>query len=115
MDIHIRAPACAVGAYAPGMEVEQQLRTAAADVLASRPVEFAYLFGSHARGQARVGSDVDVAVYVSADVDASRHLLLSLEIAGGLAYQAGVGPVNGVVILNEAPLRLVGRVLRDAA
>jgi uncharacterized protein len=96
------------------MDVVQRLRTAAADVLASRPVEFAYLFGSHARGQARGDSDVDVAVHLSTDVDARDYLRVSLDIAGQLEYRSGVGPINGVVVLNDAPLRLVGRVLRDA-
>lgn len=95
------------------MDVARQLRTAAAEVLASRPVEFAYLFGSHARGQARTGSDVDVAVHLAAHVDPTNYLRLSLEIAGRLAQRSGVGPIDGVVVLNDAPLRLVGRVLRD--
>lgn len=96
------------------MDVAEQLRTAAAQVLAAHPVEFAYLFGSHAREQARPDSDVDVAVHLSIGVDATRYLHLSLDIAGQLAFRAGVGPIDGVVVLNDAPLRLVGRVLRDA-
>jgi hypothetical protein len=96
------------------MNVVERLRMVATEVLADQPVEFAYLFGSHAREQARADSDVDVAVFLSHDVDGSRYLSLSLDIAGQLAYRSGVGPIDGVVVLNDAPLRLVGRVLRDA-
>lgn len=96
------------------MNAAERLRAVAGDLLADRPVVFAYLFGSHARGQARVDSDVDVAMYLSREVDDSRYLSLSLEIGGQLAYRSGIGPIDGVVVLNNAPLRLIGRVLRDA-
>jgi uncharacterized protein len=100
--------------YAAGMNVAERLRAVAGELLDDFPVEFAYLFGSHARGQAHADSDVDVAVHLSRDVDDGRYLSLSLDIAGQLAYRSGVGPIDGVVVLNDAPLRLVGRVLRDA-
>lgn len=95
------------------MDVFEALCDAAGDVFADRPVTFAYLFGSHARGAARPDSDVDVAVHVDETVKPEDLLGLSLELAGELAYRAQVGPVDGVVVLNDAPLRLVGRVLAD--
>ncbi|CAN5878108.1 hypothetical protein BH11MYX4_BH11MYX4_51340 [soil metagenome] len=69
----------------------------------------AYLFGSHARGEARTGSDVDVALWLS---DAPATLDdLHLDLAADLERDLGV-PVD-IVILNGAPSDLVHRVLRD--
>lgn len=95
------------------MDVILRLRAAAAEVLTDQSVQFAYLFGSQARGQARPDSDVDVAVHFSPDMASSEYLARSTTLSGRLAHRAGAGPINGLVVLNDAPLRLVGRVLRD--
>ncbi|HSO33334.1 MAG TPA: nucleotidyltransferase domain-containing protein [Labilithrix sp.] len=69
----------------------------------------AYLFGSHARGEARQGSDVDIALWLH---DAPATLDdLQLDLAADLERELGV-PVD-IVILNGAPSDLVHRVLRD--
>jgi len=64
------------------------------------------------RVDGRADSDVDIAVYLSDDVDESRYLPLSLDLAGQLAHRTGVEPIAGVVVLNEAPLRARFRVPR---
>ena len=72
----------------------------------------AYLFGSHARGQAQPHSDVDVAVYVDvARADDSGYgyrASLTTDLMAGL----GFNDVD-VVVLNRAPPLLYHRVLRD--
>ena len=72
----------------------------------------AYLFGSHARGQAQPHSDVDVAVYVDdARVDDSGYgyrANLTTDLMAGLGYND-----VDVVVLNRAPPLLYHRVLRD--
>lgn len=69
----------------------------------------AYLFGSHARGTAAPGSDVDVALWLR---DVPRTLDdLQLDLAADLERDLGV-PVD-LVVLNGAPSDLVHRVLRD--
>ncbi len=95
------------------MSLLPRLRSSAAEVFAGQGVQFAYLFGSHARGQEREGSDVDVAVYFGDDVPSTEYLERAMMLSGRLAYRAGAGPIDGLVVLNEAPLRLVGRILRD--
>ena len=70
----------------------------------------AYLFGSHARGEARPGSDVDVAV-LFAEPRPVGLASLPVEIEDELTRLLG-RPVD-VVALNEAPADLVHRVLRD--
>lgn len=72
----------------------------------------AYLFGSHARGEAEVRSDVDVAVLFAEDPPrnlAGLHLDLADDLTGALRR-----PVD-LVVLNHAPVDLVHRVLRDGA
>ena len=77
-----------------------------------REIEFAYLFGSHARGTANKLSDVDVAIFL----DESR-----IPPAGPYGYKSELLvsmrqqlrlPVD-IVILNEASLALRFRVIRD--
>jgi hypothetical protein len=75
-------------------------------------IMFAYLFGSHARGTANKLSDVDVAVFLDE---------LRLPPVGHYGYKSELlvamrqelrEPLD-FVILNEAPLPLRFRVLRD--
>jgi predicted nucleotidyltransferase len=75
-----------------------------ARLAAERDVLVAYLFGSRARGTARAGSDTDVAVLLAEPVDPHRR---QLELG------AAVGPGTDVVVLNDAPVALAYRVLRD--
>jgi predicted nucleotidyltransferase len=72
----------------------------------------AYLFGSVARGTARAGSDVDVAVLCAGEPPASLAGL-PLDLEAELERLLGI-PVQ-VVVLNRAPVDLVHRVLRDGA
>jgi uncharacterized protein len=69
----------------------------------------AYLFGSRARGDARAGSDIDVALWL-ADAPSSFDAY-PFELAGEL--ETAVDAPVDVVVLNTAPSDLVHRVLRD--
>ena len=99
-----------------GMEpegVDRRLLARLASALEARDeVLEAYLFGSHARGQARPRSDVDVAVYI--DEGRARggvwgyRAQLATELMGALR----TNDVD-VVVLNRAPILLYHRVLRD--
>jgi hypothetical protein len=81
--------------------------------LAAKPqVLFSYVFGSAARGEARPDSDVDIAVYldtetVQADAGSFRTSLLT-----ELLMCLHRNDVD-LVILNQAPVVLQHRVLRD--
>ncbi|MGH3600062.1 MAG: type VII toxin-antitoxin system MntA family adenylyltransferase antitoxin [Pseudonocardiaceae bacterium] len=67
----------------------------------------AYLYGSHARGRAGPLSDVDAALLLDSDDEQRR-----LELTAGIAH--AVAPMRAdVVILNDAPVALSYRVLRD--
>jgi predicted nucleotidyltransferase len=69
-----------------------------------------YLFGSVARGQARPGSDVDVAVLFRQQPRPSLEGL-PLDLEGQLERR--LGATVDLVALNDAPADLVHRVLRD--
>ena len=93
--------------YAAGVTV----RDAVSEVIErDARVVVAYLFGSHARGEARPGSDVDVGVLLVDDGPARLGGPRD-DLARALERSLGV-PVD-VVDLDRAPADLVHRVLRD--
>jgi hypothetical protein len=93
-------------------QFRQRLRVAAKRAFKDSSVVFAYLFGSTATGRARPGSDLDIAVHVDSTIASERYLDLSLELAGRLSTELGVGNVD-VLVLNEAPLPVLGRAIQQ--
>ncbi len=89
-----------------------RLRDAAARIIEGTPVLFAYLFGSAATGRDRPGSDVDVAVYLDPTVSRDGYLDISLDLAGRLSSASGVERID-VLVLNDAPLPIRGRAVRE--
>jgi len=91
-------------------EIKPQQWTA---IFEPEPVIVAYLFGSQARGGAGPLSDVDVAVLAPESLprDGARFDL-RLRLTNELITLLGVDQVD-VVVLNDAPLLLQHRVLRD--
>ncbi len=87
------------------------LRAAAAGALPAEPVSFVYLFGSRATGRAGARSDTDIAVLPRRDLTPALRTRLRNRIA------EIVEPVTrtevDVVLLDEAPLALRGRILRQ--
>jgi uncharacterized protein len=88
-----------------------KLREATATAFGDTPVIFAYLFGSQATGRTHRWSDVDIAVCMEPEWNGDR-LETMLDLAGRLEDSARVGKVE-VLVLNGAPLRLQGRVIRE--
>jgi predicted nucleotidyltransferase len=81
--------------------------------LAERPeVLDAYLFGSHARGEARAHSDVDVAVFVDPARLPESDFGFAAELTSAFMSALETNRID-VVLLNEAPPLLYHRVLRD--
>ncbi len=68
----------------------------------------AYLFGSHARGNPSPLSDIDVALLVGhADIEQRERVA-----AEAFRRLSDLGEID-VVVLDDAPLRLAGRVLTE--
>lgn len=89
----------------------KKLLTTAFDKLGSaRGVIAAYLYGSHARGQAGPGSDIDVAVLLEGSGE--RSSLEMLKLGRELETQTGLKGID-VRLLNDAPLAAQGRILTE--
>ncbi len=89
----------------PGLVRAATIRDRLRAALSSRPeVRLALLFGSHARGQERTDSDVDVAVI------APGSDLLSL----GALLSAACGREVDVVPLDDPSIPLLEELVRDA-
>ena len=93
-------------------EIFERLRAASTAVFEGTEVTFAYLFGSAARGDTHLRSDVDVAVFLEPAPTPERALDLSLELARRLTTATDLGGIE-VVVLNGAPLPLRGRAVRE--
>lgn len=71
-------------------------------------VIFAYIFGGLATGSQRPLSDIDIAVYLDGCADKAEA---KLEIIGSLSDTLKTDEID-LVILNDAPISLVGRILK---
>ncbi|MGH8907866.1 MAG: type VII toxin-antitoxin system MntA family adenylyltransferase antitoxin [Egibacteraceae bacterium] len=87
-----------------------RLKQAADRAFRDTPVRFAYLFGSRATGRPRPDSDTDVAIHLGGQVDRADELMVALGLIRRLADEARI-PDLDFVVLDGAPLPLVGRVL----
>jgi predicted nucleotidyltransferase len=86
---------------------------AMAEYLSTVPeVVLGFLFGSYARGEGWPDSDVDCAVLLADGVPAAAAFDLRLRVIDGLTRAIRRDDVD-LAILNEAPLALAYRVLRD--
>jgi len=86
---------------------------ATADLFAAvDDVCLAVLYGSQARGQAGPLSDVDIAVLLERACDPARYFDIRLDLIGRLMQALNTNEVD-VIILNQAPLALQYRVVRD--
>lgn len=88
------------------------LRQSSARAFQGQPVLFAYLFGSRALGHDRPNSDIDIAIYLEPETPHDRFLPLSLELVEEMYKASGLGSIE-ITVLNDAPLGLVGRAIRE--
>ena len=90
----------------------ERLRVAAGRVGLPEQVRFAYLYGSQATGRAGPGSDVDVAVRLTDGLGPRERDRIAAAVAERLSDASGLARIE-VTVLDDAPLRFAGRVLRD--
>ncbi|HBT84174.1 MAG: hypothetical protein A2005_12540 [Desulfuromonadales bacterium GWC2_61_20] len=91
------------------VDIACRLTRLAPELARQESVAFAYLFGGLARGEQRPLSDVDIAVYLHSGVAAAES---KMELLGLISDILGSDEVD-LVILNTAPVSLVGRILRQ--
>lgn len=92
-------------------DLVERLRAAAEESFAGGPVLFAYLFGSRARGRPRPNSDTDIAVLLEDGLSKDERFWFGLRVPTPL-LRAARTEVD-LVVLNDAPLPLRGRVIRS--
>ena len=78
---------------------------------ADRAIELAFMFGSHARGEAGPLSDVDIALLLSAGVPRDQYLDYRLNYGAAIADAIHDDRVE-VIILNTAPVALAHQVVQ---
>ena len=88
----------------------QRLREHLPQILNSRPVQLAYLYGSAAAGSPTPFSDVDVALVAGQLLPAGEQLDLELEVQVELSHRAGIRKAD-VRLIDRSPLLLRGQVL----
>ncbi len=91
---------------------DDRLRRLARRFAADATVAAAYLFGSRARGDARPGSDVDIAVILGAELPPRERWRRRLALLEAAASELGSDAID-LVLLEEAPAPLAHRVVRD--
>ena len=94
-------------------DLKQQLTALAPEVFHGTPVIFAYLYGSHAKGEPHPFSDVDIAVFVESirtrrNADLTLELSLSLKIDERLKHKYAAE----IRTINNLPLTVVGEILK---
>ena len=90
-------------------DILERLPTAAALLNKREEVIFAYLFGGLARGSRNPLSDVDIAVFLERGRDGSNTRMSLFE---ALTDALGTSELD-LLILNSAPISIVGRVLQN--
>ena len=80
------------------------------DCLGKYPVVIAYLFGSEAKGASGVLSDIDVAVFISKDIDKSERFDLRLRLSNELS--SSMNKRVDFVVLNDSPVQLSYEVIK---
>jgi len=93
-----------------GEELVDVLRTAAASALPSLPVVFAYLYGSRTGDRSRPDSDVDIGIALGPTYTGPEAV--ASQTADALTAASGIGGIE-VTVLDDAPIRFLGRVLRN--
>ncbi|RJQ46963.1 MAG: nucleotidyltransferase domain-containing protein [Gaiellales bacterium] len=92
------------------LSLENTLSEAVAGLGSRYGIIAAYLYGSHARAQARPGSDVDIALLLANGRE--RSAMEMLEIGRELENSSGLKHID-VRFLNDAPLAVKGRILAE--
>jgi predicted nucleotidyltransferase len=91
-------------------DIDARLKQASERLSEDPRVLFAYVFGGLGRGERSPLSDIDVAVYLK---DGTEIPQAKLDLIGQLIGALGTDDVD-LVILNEAPLSLAGRIQQSA-
>ncbi len=91
-------------------ELVQRLREQMPQILDTRPVQLAYLYGSAAADSTTPMSDIDIALVAGCPLSKSEQLDLELEVQVELAHRVALRNAD-VRLVDRAPLALRGQVV----
>lgn len=93
--------------------LKQQLITITPEIFNGSPILFAYLYGSHAKGEPHPFSDLDIAVFIDSK---KKYADLNLEISFSLRLDELLNHRYSTEIrkINNLPLTVVGEILKYA-
>lgn len=94
-------------------DLKEKLHNIAPIVFEGTPVDFAYLYGSYAKGRSHPFSDLDIGVFVE-DLDVKACLDLELSLALRLDEILEHTVQSEVRVLNHLPLVVKGEILGEA-
>ncbi len=92
--------------------MKQKLKKRLAEIFKKKMVDFAYLFGSQAKGRTGPLSDIDIAVYFDEKVPSNERFDTRMELLGELMDLFKTNDID-LVVLNDAPPLLSDRILKD--
>jgi len=93
-------------------KITNSLFAIAPDIFCSRPVLFAYLYGSYSTGNVHPFSDLDIGVYID-DVSDIKYLKLELSLSLEIDVKIGSGVRAEVRIINNLPLVILGKMITE--
>jgi uncharacterized protein len=94
------------------IRVRQLILARAPEVFKTRPVLLSYLYGSYARGDIHVFSDIDIGVYLE---EINPKKILDVELSLGLEFDDIIGGGCNVDVrtINNMPLMIKGKIVTD--
>ena len=90
----------------------QLILECAPSILKTRPVLLGYLYGSYARGDAHLFSDIDIGIYLEAT---TLEKTLDIELFLGLEFDDFIGGGCNVDVrsINNMPLMMKGNIITE--
>lgn len=95
-------------------QITNSLFTIVPDIFCSRPVLFAYLYGSFVSGDVHPFSDLDIGIYID-DVPDINYLELELSLSLEIDAKIESSVKTEVRIINNLPLVVIGNIITEGS
>jgi len=95
------------------MKTKNKVLNTVKNILKKEPnIEFAFLFGSYAKGEETEFSDIDIAIYTKEQKDKYDNIKFEFEIETKLSEKIPLQKFD-VRTLNYAPIVIVGKIINE--
>ncbi|MCP4763647.1 MAG: nucleotidyltransferase domain-containing protein, partial [archaeon] len=92
---------------------QQKLNQICPELFSGYPIEFAYLYGSHATGVAHPFSDIDIGIYLNKSINKKDYLKIELQVGLKLDETLDYVAQSEVRIINALPLMIRGEMVTN--